>query len=132
MLDSRFKTFLLQIAYSSDANFTTMHKLRALKCILSVVSSDHQSLQCLSELKSDENFDLEQHLQASLNPWNISVIGDCYFGNHHFLAFIFHFIGRSVSRSVLIIAFYLRVPWLFFYKLKAESRPLKITNQLVD
>jgi hypothetical protein len=43
-----------------------MHKLRALKCMLSVVSTDHQSLQYLSELNSDDQseFDLEQHLQV--------------------------------------------------------------------
>ena len=46
-----------------------MHKLRALKCMLSVVSSDHQSLQYLSDINTDDDeehleFDLEKHLQV--------------------------------------------------------------------
>ena len=48
-----------------------MHKLRALKCMLSVVSSDHQSLQYLSDINTDDDeehleFDLEKHLQVFL------------------------------------------------------------------
>ena len=60
---------LPQISYSNEATYTTMHKLRALKCMLSVVSSDHQSLQYLSDINTDDDeehleFDLEKHLQV--------------------------------------------------------------------
>jgi len=45
-----------------------MHKLRALKCMLSVVSSDHQALEFLSDLNinDDSEFDIEQHLQVNI------------------------------------------------------------------
>jgi len=52
----------------------TMHKLRALKCMLSVVCSGHKDLEGLN-LNEESDIDIEQHLQVIFHPWPLSYLG---------------------------------------------------------